>query len=80
MITSRVQETLIMDLADTSDNYARVSHSLIEEIFDLLSDVSEVIEIGVVSENSPGPIRDRCFFCVKRVKELRQALLSLLDE
>lgn len=75
-----MQVTLIEDLRDTSDNDVRVPRSMIEEVLGLLSEVAKIIEIGVVSEYSPSPVRDRCFLCLAKVRELRQALLAVLEE
>jgi hypothetical protein len=42
--------------------------------------MAKIIEIGVVSEYTPSSVRDRCFFCLTRIKELRRSFLSVLEE
>jgi hypothetical protein len=75
-----VQGTLTEDLRTYSDNGVRISSSIIEEAVSCLSEVLKIMEFGVISENSASPVRDRCFFCLKRVKELRRMLLAVLEE
>nr|MDO8135314.1 hypothetical protein [Candidatus Njordarchaeum guaymaensis] len=75
-----IQTTLHSDLKTGPNELLRIPASVVEEAADCLTEVVDLIEIGVIDENSSSAMRDRCFLCFNRVKRLVHLLQSTLKE
>jgi len=75
-----IQTTLKDDLKTLSNELLRIPAPVAEEAVNCLKEVLDVIEIGIIDENSSSAIRDRRFVCFNRVKRLLRFLESAFKE
>jgi len=75
-----IQTSLQDDLKVHSNELLKIPAPIVEEAANCLKEVLDVIEIGIIDENSSSAMRDRCFVCFNMVKRLLRLLESALKE
>jgi hypothetical protein len=53
--------------------------TLVEDVLDCLAEVLKIVELEIISDENPSAVRDRCFVCYNRIKQLRQLLQESLE-
>jgi hypothetical protein len=53
--------------------------TLVEDVLDCLAEVLKIVELEIISDENPSAVRDRCFVCHNRIKQLRQLLQESLE-
>ncbi len=53
--------------------------TVVEDIFDCLAEALKLVELEIISDENPSAIRDRCFVCHNKIKQLMQLLQVSLE-
>jgi hypothetical protein len=77
-IISSIQQTLLKDSGMHSSELISLPLSMVEELLDSLTETLKIVEVVMVTNENPSAIKDRCFFCYNRIKQLKQLLQASL--
>jgi hypothetical protein len=53
--------------------------TVVEDILDCLAEALKIVELEIISDENPSAVRDRCFVCHNKLKQLRQLLQATLE-
>jgi hypothetical protein len=74
-----LEDALRKDSKVYSGGFISLPLTVVEDVLDCLAEVLKIVELEIVSDENPSAVRDRCFVCHNRIKQLRQLLQESLE-
>jgi hypothetical protein len=74
-----LEDTLRKDTKVYSGEFVSLPLAVVEDVLDCLAEVLKIVELEIISDENPSAVRDRCFVCHNKIKQLRQLLQASLE-